>query len=85
MSYASGVDPAVTSQGEIRKIYEFLRAALRQVYVNHVFRGPTQLQEADFEYRNTFDRTFAAFYGTEVILYHGRLVYTLHYAGGILR
>lgn len=85
MSYAGGVDSSVTAKDEIRRIYAFLRAALRQVSEDHIFRGPSTFHDVDFEYRNTFEGKFEAFYGTEMIRQQGRTVYALHYSGGIVR
>ncbi|NMP25099.1 hypothetical protein HIJ39_22635 [Sulfobacillus sp. DSM 109850] len=85
MSYAGGVDPAVTATDEIRRIYAFLRSALREVSVEHPFRGPSHFRAADFEYRNTCEGQFDPFHGTEVIRQQDRTVYTLHYSGSIVR
>lgn len=85
MSYAGGVDKFITASDKIRSIYAFLRAALRQVSKQHIFRGPSQFNEGDFEYRNTFEGDFNAFNGTEVITQHSQIIYTLHYSGGVVR
>jgi hypothetical protein len=85
MSYAGGVDPAVTATDEIRRIYAFLRSALRAVSVEHPFRGPAYFRDADFEYRNAGEGQLDAFHGTEVIRQQCRTVYTVHYSGGIVR
>ncbi|PSR35258.1 MAG: hypothetical protein C7B46_00895, partial [Sulfobacillus benefaciens] len=53
MSYGGGVASPMTVKDEIRRIYAFLRSALREVSVEHPFRGPSYFRDADFEYRNT--------------------------------
>lgn len=85
MSYGGGVASPMTVKDEIRRIYAFLRSALREVSVEHPFRGPSYFRDADFEYRNTFEGAFDTFHGTEVIRQQGQSVYTLHYCGGIVR
>lgn len=85
MCYAGGVNHGVTAKDEIRRIYTFLRSALREVSVAHPFRGPSHFRAADFEYRNTCAGQFDRFHGTEVIRQQDRMVYTLHYSGGIVR
>lgn len=82
MSYAGGVEKSVTESDEIRSIYAFLRAALRRVSADHIFRGPSEFKDDDFEYKNVFEGDFNAFYGTEVITRNSQVVYTLHYSGG---
>lgn len=85
MSYAGGCDPSMTVKDDIRRTYGFLRSALREVSVEHPFRGPSHFWDADFEYHNTFEGQFDAFHGTEVIRQQGQTVYTLHYSGGTPR
>ena len=85
MSYGGGVDPSMTTKDEIRRIYAFLRSALREASVEHPFRGPSYFRDVDFEYCNTFEGEFGAFHGTEEIRRQGQAVYTLHYCGGIVR
>lgn len=85
MSYAGGVGPSMTAKDQIRRIYAFLRSALREVSVEDPFRGPSHFRDADFQYRNRFKGHFDAFHGTEVVRQQGRIVYTLHYSGGTVR
>ncbi len=85
MIYAGGVDQAVTAMDEVRGIYAFLRAALRQVSTEHIFRGPSNFRDGDYDYENSFDGNFETFRGSEVIRHRGRIVYTLSYSGGVLR
>lgn len=85
MSYAGGVDQAVTAMDEVRSIYAFLRAALRQVSAEYIFRGPSNFRDGDYDYENSFDGNFETFRGSEVIRQTGRIVYTLSYSGGVLR
>ncbi len=61
MSYAGGVDQAVTVMDEVRGIYAFLRAALRQVSAENIFRGPSNFRDGDYDYENSFDGNFETF------------------------
>ncbi len=85
MSYAGGVDKAITLVAQIHSIYAFLRTALRQVSPDHIFRGPLTFSRDDFEYSTSYEGEFDAFQGAEVIRHRGQIVYTLHYNGGVLR
>ena len=85
MSYAGGVDRSITAHEDVRKIYAFLRSALRQVSKEHVFRGPAEYTDGIFKYRNAYQGNFNAFHGDENITQDDEIVYTLHYSGGVLR
>jgi hypothetical protein len=75
-----GVDPAMASQ-----VSAFLQAALRQVPLEHPFRGPRMLEDGPCVYRNEVTGLLDRFHGTESILLHGKQVYELRYIGGSLR
>lgn len=85
MSYAGGVDRTITAKDDIRGIYAFLRSALRQVSKEHIFRGPATFTDGIYEYKNTSEGHFESFHGTEIITQNNRVLYSLHYSGGILR
>ncbi len=85
MSYAGGVDSAITAMDEVRAIYASLREALRQVSREHIFRGPPTFRDGGYTYENAFDGDFETFRGAEFIRQKGRVVYTLNYSGGVLR
>ncbi len=85
MSYAGGVDQTITAKDDIQRIYAFLRTALQQVSKEYIFRGPTIFTDGVYEYTNTSEGNFEAFHGTELITQNNRIVYSLHYSGGILR
>ena len=85
MSYAGGVSAFITQKEDVRKIYAFLRSALRQVSREWMFRGPNEFAYGMYRYENHPDGDFAIFRGTEIIRENDQIVYTLHYSGGVLR
>lgn len=85
MSYAGGVTSADLAPATIRSVYSFLRAALRHVEPARPFRGPHQWREGLWIYTDNGEGDIVRFHGDETITYQGELVYTLHYAGGLLK
>ena len=86
MSYAGGVLPEVEPQG-MRRIYAFLREALRAVPPEMPYRGPREFHSTSdgWIYRNRAHGELARFWGAETITLEGRRVYELHYSGGWVR
>jgi hypothetical protein len=82
MNYHGGVPSNIINREEIKRIYEFLRKALKQVREDKPFRGPEYFKEGDFEYFNEVEGDVHDFRGTEKIFYKGELVYELEYNGG---
>jgi hypothetical protein len=82
MNYYGGVTSNIVDREEIKRIYEFLRKALKQVREDKPFRGPEYFKEDDFEYFNEVEGDVHDFRGTEKIFYKGELVYKLNYHGG---
>ncbi len=72
-------------RNKVRGIYAFLRAALRHVSTEHIFRGQSNFRAGDYDYENSFDGNSKTFGGSEVIRQKGRIVYTLRYSGGVHR
>lgn len=85
MSYAGGVTPTLSDRNEIRSIYAFLRMALRQVSIEHPYRGALLLRDTPYMYTNQSQGTRAEFWGHELITRDDLQVYQLHYSGGFLR
>lgn len=81
MCYAGGL---VTSEGtsiDMRQVYEFLRAALRQIEAERPYRGPKLLQDGAYRYQDESEGDVEQFWGIETITHNGTLVYRLHYRG----
>ena len=85
MSYAGGVDQSILAPNDIRSIYTFLRAALRQVSSDSPFRGPDDYRDGIYAYGNAHKGKFDAFWGYERISRDNAIVYRLQYSGGLLR
>ena len=84
MSYAGGVDASKTLQEDVRKIYAFLRSALRRVSREWIFRGPDEFSDGTYRYENQQDGDFTIFHGAEIIRENDKIVYMLRYNGGVL-
>ncbi len=64
--------------------YAFLQRALREAPADFPVRGPETFTEGGLSYRNGYEGSVASFRGHETIHEDGRLVYTAHYAGGLV-
>lgn len=85
MSYAGGMLPSLGRRpAETAPVYRFLRKVLLAVTVEAPFRGPRRLGDRNFDYRNRWTGSIAAFSGTEEISQGHQTVYRLRYAGGRL-
>lgn len=85
MCYAGGVTAPVSTSPEIGQVYEFLRAALRQVTQERPYRGPRRFQEGAYIYTDESQGELERFWGVEAITHKDTLVYQLRYSGGLLR
>lgn len=85
MVYAGGIILSALSAEEIQAIYAFLRTALRRIEPENPYRGPAFFQQGLYAYETLPHGELARFWGSEVILRQGITIYTLHYAGGLLR
>ena len=85
MGYAGGVVAPDTLSRVVEEVYEFLRAALRQVAVERPYRGPKRWREGAFLYTNESQGNADCFWGTETITHQGYAVFRLRYNGGLLR
>lgn len=71
-----------STEVDAKKVYEFLRMAMKRVGTDRPFRGPLRFSEGDFEYLDESEGSIDKFRGTERILYKGKDVYRLNYHGG---
>jgi hypothetical protein len=62
----------------------FLKAALLAMSVKAPYRGPSEFDEGDYEYRCRWLGTLADFSGEEEIRYRGLKAYALSFHGGIV-
>lgn len=67
-----------------KKIYEFLKDALKRVTTNMPFRGPKKFQKEEFTYINEVIGDFSNFSGEEIIYYKKKKIYFLQYHGGLI-
>ena len=65
-------------------VYSFLQRALSRAPVEFPVRGPEIFTEGRLSYRNGYKGGVASFSGEETIHDDGRLLYTAHYAGGLV-
>jgi hypothetical protein len=84
MSYAGDIPEEVSSQ-DIEGLVKLLHKALMNVPDAIPYRGPMQIEDGVFRYANHAGGSFASFFGDEDIQRNGRVLYTLHYEGGLLR
>jgi len=68
-----------------KEIYKFLQKAMKMVDEENPFRGPNSLKEGNFEYSDSNEGDINFFNGVEKIFYCGKLVYRLHYHGGLVK
>ncbi len=67
-----------------KKVYKFLKEALREVTSDLPFRGPKKFRNGDFTYENKVKGNVKEFKGEERIFYKGKKVYQLYYHGGLI-
>ncbi|MGJ4948858.1 DUF5680 domain-containing protein [Bradyrhizobium sp. HKCCYLS20291] len=85
MSYGGGIRADIADRETVVAVYAFLRMALLKVETDHPYRGPAAFASGGLSYSNVVGGDLARFHGVETIERHGRDVYQLHYAGGLLR
>ena len=73
----NGTDP--------KKIYSFLREAMRLITPEYPFRGPEFYENQNYRYENKQDGSLDHFHGIEKIFEKNKEVYVLYYHGGILK
>lgn len=67
-----------------KKIYKFLREALRKTIKEKPFRGPSNVKKGDLKYINVVWGNVYKFKGREKIYKKEKLVYELEYHGGLV-
>jgi len=72
----------LSEKSDSKKVYSFLKEAMRLISPEYPFRGPAQFEKENFAYKNVQNGTLACFNGTESIYESGERVYFLHYHGG---
>jgi len=85
MGYAGGVTSAASRPFDMKRVYDFLRAALRQVVAERPYRGPRTFGQGEYRYRDESQGQFDDFWGVETIMHRDQQVYQLRYSGGLLR
>jgi Domain of unknown function (DUF5680) len=83
MSYSGGVKTNASNE-DVKRIYSFLRKALKTISTDAPFRGSPFLIENDMSYVNNYCGDVQRFNGNESIKIDNREVYSLTYSGGIL-
>jgi hypothetical protein len=85
MGYAGGLASAAVRPAEMGRVYDFLRAALRQVAADRPYRGPSTFRQGEYIYRDESQGEVDDFWGVETITHQDQQIYQLHYSGGLLR
>jgi len=80
MVYYGSIDEDVSPD----LIYPILQKALRQMPEDAPFRGPKEMIEGEYIYRNNWKGTIQSFSGNEIILKNGKEIYRATYNGGLV-
>ncbi|MDD5696847.1 MAG: DUF5680 domain-containing protein [Candidatus Pacebacteria bacterium] len=81
MNYRGKVISQIVSP---KKIYQFLRDALKNITEDKPFRGPDRFEKGNFKYFNKTRGTIENFDGEERVFYKRKIVYKLVYHGGLI-
>ena len=85
MSYSGGMtEEYFGNKAFAKETFTFLKKALKLVEVNRPFRGPNNICEGDWEYKDASEGDIINFKGTEQIFYQGKEVFKQNYCGGIV-
>lgn len=84
MSYAGGINEDVDPE-QTPEIYDFLKAALREVPIDAPYRGPETFSIGDFKYYNRYLGNPYRFTGVETISHEDTHIFKLHYSGGLIK
>ena len=82
LSYSGGLTGPSTDSGSI---YTFLKEALLRPDPQFPVRGPSRYQSRGMAYENIVNGDIWRFHGTEQIMLDDKVVYDLHYGGGLVR
>lgn len=66
------------------EVFKFLRSALKLCTADEPLRGPRELREDNFIYKNTWGANISNFHGEERIFKEDVHVYTCKYFGGLV-
>ncbi|MCX6732666.1 MAG: DUF5680 domain-containing protein [Candidatus Roizmanbacteria bacterium] len=80
MVYYGSIDSTITPE----TVYPTLQKALRAMPPESPFRGPQEMNNGEFTYRNSWMGTISKFSGEEIILKDGKEIYKAHYLGGLV-
>ena len=67
-----------------KKVYEFLKKAMKLVTIDKPYRGPDEFIEGNFKYVNDVKGNVDSFKGEEKIFFKEQEVYQLNYHGGLI-
>jgi len=65
-------------------VYSILQKALRQMPEDSPFRGPQEMKDGEYIYRNNWKGMLERFSGEEIIVKNGREIYRAAYCGGLV-
>ncbi|MCX6731103.1 MAG: DUF5680 domain-containing protein [Candidatus Roizmanbacteria bacterium] len=65
-------------------VYPTLQKALRAMPPESPFRGPLEVINGEYIYKNSWTGTLTKFSGEEIILKDGKEIYKAHYLGGLV-
>jgi len=74
----------VVEGAEAEQVYKILRSALKQMPDEAPFRGPNELLEGDYAYRNIWSGGVERFSGEEQITEASKVIYQANYLGGLV-
>lgn len=81
MVYYGSVDKDVS---DLSEVYGALRKALLLIPADYPYRGPNEVIEGDYKYKNNYLGEVDNFSGEESIEYHGKIIYKAKYLGGFV-
>jgi hypothetical protein len=87
-SYAGGMRGSRTNDADFADVtFEFLKKAMQAGEKGEVFqhRGPQNLKDGEWEYKNICSGDISNFKGHEEMLYKGEVVFEHDYFGGVLK
>jgi hypothetical protein len=74
----------ISNKADAKQIYRFLKKAMLLVKKERPFRGPTNFQEGEWNYKDENNSTIDKFDGIETIHFQNEKVYELKYHGGAI-
>lgn len=80
MVYFGSIDNATKPE----TVYPTLQKALRAMPAESPFRGPHEMKDGKYTYRNIWIGTIKKFNGEEIILKNGKEIYKANYMGGLV-